>query len=434
MWIQCIKNKITRLNQNVMIRNGIIFTFFAFLNQGLNFLLLLILTQFLTTEMYGKLNLFNTYLLFINIFIMLNTTGLVGVNFFKVTRTELQKTIYSIISIGMAISIISIIILIVFSKHIENISGFKPFFFGLAIIYCFFNNISSINLVLWRSEQKVFQYGIFSASLALLNTLITILLIVTFNSQWESRIYAQFIISCLFVIISIKFLVQRKYINLKERPCKKFYIEDFKFGIPLIPNAISWWATQGVNRIFINNFFGLSSVGYFSFSANICNLIQVVGSSFYQSYQVDIYKEIQNSTKESKRNLRDLTIRITYIYIIITGLFFIISYTLVPIFFPAYAKSSTMFLPLCLGAFFSNMQQLFISYLYYFKKTSIIMYINMSCTLISLILGYLLIKYNILIAAYLICLTQATIFILTFLYSQKLYPIYSYFSSKRQIN
>lgn len=417
-------NKLKSLwNKNEVARNGLIFTFFAFLNQGVNFVLLLVLTRFLAPDMYGKLNLFNTYLLFINIFVMLNATGLVGVNYFKVSRAHTQKTVYSITLIGLICTIGSLLILNIVPHYIERITGFGSFYLSMAVLYCFFNNISSLNLVLWRSEQKPVQYGIYSASLVLLNAVLTILLIVVGKMEWEARIYAQFSISCIFVLISSSFLLRRKYIILKEIPKRKYFIESIKFGVPLIPNAISWWATQGVNRILINRFHDLLYVGYFSFASNVCNLIQVIGSSFYQSFQVDIYKQLGKSKEEAVPYLRRFTWRITGIYIIITLGFLLCSYILVPFVFPNYRGSMPMFFPLCMGAFFSNMQQVFISYLFYFGKTKIIMYISVSCAIISAILGCLLIKFNILIAAYLVCFTHLCGFLLILWYSQRLYPL-----------
>lgn len=427
MCAPCIMSKLMSLwKGNPVARNGIIFTFFAFLNQGINFLLLLVLTSFLVPEMYGKLNLFNTYLLFINIFVMLNANGLVGVNYFKVSREHTQKTIYSIILTGCFFTIFSILVLCFFPDFWQQISGFSAVYLGLAVIYCFFNNISSLNLVLWRAEQKPIQYGFYSAGLVFLNAILTIVFIVFCKLEWEARIYAQFSVSCVFVTLSIVFLLKRKYVIPQEIPHIRYFLEIMKFGVPLIPNAISWWATQGVNRILINRFFDLASVGYFSFASNVCNLIQVVGSSFYQSYQVDIYKQLNKQKEEAVPYLRRLTLKITTLYIVISLIFFVCSYLLVPYVFPKYTDALPMFIPLCLGAFFSNMQQLFISYLFYFGRTKEIMWINVSCTIIGIALGYILIRYNILIAAYLLCFTHACVFILTFGYSQKLYSLEFY--------
>lgn len=413
-----------KFNNSSTAINGIIFTFFAFLNQGLNFLLLIALTNFLSPDMYGKLNLFNTYILFINILITLNSNGLVGVNYFKVTINHTRDTIYSIIIIGLLLSLSLILIIVNTATLIEGLCRFQYIYFILAILYCYFNNISSLNLILWRSEQKPIQFGLYSFGIVFLNVLLTILLITVYKIEWEARIYAQFIISCAFVVISFIFLLKRKYIIPIRIPKLKNILECIKFGVPLIPNAIAWWAIQGVNRIIINKYFNLIYVGYFSFASNICNLIQIVGTSFYQSFQVDIYANLKKPRSMAVPYLRNLSIKIALIYLIILIIFLLLSYILIPTFFPDYSSSLSLFPPLCIGAFFSNMQQLFISYLFYFSKTRQIMCINVICTTIGITLSYFLTKYSIILTAYLICIIHVLIFVLTFIYSQKLYPLY----------
>ena len=73
---------INKIRTNTLFRNGTLFAFFSFLNSGIGFLLLLVLASFIPPSEYGELNLFNTFVTLLSIFISLNATGIIAVDFF----------------------------------------------------------------------------------------------------------------------------------------------------------------------------------------------------------------------------------------------------------------------------------------------------------------------------------------------------------------
>ena len=70
---------------NDFVKNSLLFSAFSFLNSGLNFLLLLMLANYLTAEDYGQLNMYNILLTFLGFVIPLNCNSYISVVYYRNT-------------------------------------------------------------------------------------------------------------------------------------------------------------------------------------------------------------------------------------------------------------------------------------------------------------------------------------------------------------
>ena len=111
-------SKIRVLLQNKTVRNGGVFAVFSFVNQGINFFLLLILSWYISTESYGKLNLFYTGVAVISILISLDSHGIIAVNYFKKTRKQLAEYVNAVLLITLLVSITFVTCVFFFSGTI----------------------------------------------------------------------------------------------------------------------------------------------------------------------------------------------------------------------------------------------------------------------------------------------------------------------------
>lgn len=75
----------------------------------------------------------------------------------------------------------------------------------LALLICYLQVFSSINLDIWRLEEKPVSYGLYSVSTVLLNFILTLVLVISFQQGWLGRLYAQVGVGIVFFFISIIF-------------------------------------------------------------------------------------------------------------------------------------------------------------------------------------------------------------------------------------
>lgn len=412
----------TKISHNVVARNGILFSFFSFLNNGISFFLLLIIAGFISPEGYGELNLFTTLIVLLSFLISLNTTGILSVDFFNLPKSEMAKMVNVVLFISTGMFLILFIFLLFFSSFLEIKIGLSSYYQLIALLICYFQVFSAVNLDFFRLEEKVIQYGIYSVSATVLNFVLTILFVVYWDADWEGRVYAQLGVCVCFFFISICLMVGKKYLCIRETFNKLYLKNALSFGVPLIPHSMSFWFRQGLDRYIINNFYSVSAVGIFSFSYNFANIIQTVGVAFNATNSVFIYKEISKGA--GARCILKKQTKIMLVFFLLFSLcIYLAASIFIPILLPKYTDSIKYLFPLCLSSFFQCMYLLFVNYLFFFKKTKKLMYITFSLSILHALLSLWLTQYSMMYTAYVGLITNLLIALSVFIYSRRVYKV-----------
>ena len=137
---------INKIRTNTLFRNGTLFAFFSFLNSGIGFLLLLVLASFIPPSEYGELNLFNTFVTLLSIFISLNATGIIAVDFFSVEKTQLRRMLSTVLCLSSVSFLVFSLLLLFFSAFFERIIGLSAEYQWLGLLVCYMQVFSTVNL------------------------------------------------------------------------------------------------------------------------------------------------------------------------------------------------------------------------------------------------------------------------------------------------
>ena len=151
-------SKIQSLLQNKTVRNGGIFAVFSFVNQGINFILLFVLSWYISTESYGKLNLFYTGVAVVSILISLDTQGIIAVNYFKKTRKQLAEYVNAILLITLIVSITLGICVSAFNGAIFRISSIELNYQLICVFICASSILYNLLTEIYRLEERPFIY------------------------------------------------------------------------------------------------------------------------------------------------------------------------------------------------------------------------------------------------------------------------------------
>lgn len=413
-----ILKHINTIKNNKLVKNGFLFTLFSFINTGISFLLLIILARYISPSEYGKLNLFNTLITLLNIIISLNSVGIISVDFFNYPKNTIKKLISSVILISTGVLLFGILMIILFNNFSIKAIGLSIEYQFIAIFICYIQVFTSINLDIWRLEERPTQYGVYSIATGFANFGLTLLLVIPYKMGWEGRIYAQSCVSIIFIILSIIILNRKGY--LKKPKFDLWAIKNsLSFGLPLIPHSASSWIRQGLDRYIINFFYTSVEVGYFSFAFNFANIIHIIGSAFNSTNSVYIYKTLAEDSLDKFQQLKKQIKILTITFILITILVYISVIVFIPIVTPQYEDSIPFLLPLCVSALFQCIYYLYVNYIFYYKKTKILMYITFLMSIIHLTLSIILTRYSIMFTAYITLFVNIAITFLVYKYSKK---------------
>lgn len=413
-------NRIKDILSNKTLRSGSLFAFFSFLNRGLNFFLLIILSWYIMPSSYGQLNLFYTAIGIVGYVICLCTSGIVGIKYFKVPKKVLSQYINVVLSCTLIVTALLVLIIAVFHDDLEEISQLTPTLQIVCVYLCATNVVYNLFLDIYRFEEKAMKYGIITVVSTLINVVATLLLVIVVEQDWLGRVEGNVIAATVFLIIGIVLLSKKKYITC-SMPEKAMYQETLAYGIPLIPHCCNGFLRQGMDRYIINAHFTTESVGLFSFAVNFASIIYTVGAAFNSSNSVYIFKNLSSEDSGVKARLRKQTI-------LLISFYFAFSFVLVggcvlfiPFVFPNYSGAIVFLFPLCMGTFFQCVYLQFCNILYYYKKTRQLMYMTVSVSIIHLMLSLLLTQYSVLFTAYISMISSGIEAALVCWYSRKLY-------------
>lgn len=409
-----------KVRNNKTLLNGSLFSLFSFANQGISFVLLILLANYISPAEYGQLSLFNTLVQFIGYFVALSTTGYISISFFQRDKEHFKQDLSTISFITILCTGIVLVLMLLSKTIIIKLTNLPEHFLWIALSVSFCQVFSYLYMDYLRIQEKVGKYGLMSCSFALLNFAITLYFVIDRKYGWEGRPLAQIICAFLYALISIfLFSRQRMFVcSFKWMDYKRIIL----WGLPLIPHLATVWLKQGGDRLIINHFHTSEDVGIFSFALNMMSVIIMIGSAFNATNSVSIYKILSLTIPlQEKKDLLKKQIReIGLIYMVAYFVILILGLVLVPLVIAQYSSSIPYFLILSVAGLFQCFYLLYCNYLFYYHKNKIIMNVTFGMAVLHLCLSFVFTRYSLYFTTTIYTIIQILIFLLIKNKSQKL--------------
>ena len=406
--------------KNDTIRNGTFFSLFSFINKGINFLLLLILANFITPAEYGYLNLFNTIVMVIGYFIAMSSEGYLSVSYFSEGKDSVIQCVSCTLLTTSIVAVLFLLSILLKGSLISNFLNLPQQLLYLAVFTCFFSVFFRMAMNYFRIQKKVYAYGIISCGNAILYFIASILLIKYMQLSWEGCVFSQFGSNLIFGLFALGLFLYKKFISI---PSVKYWKKMLFWGLPLIPHLATIFIRQGCDRYIINHFHGINEVGLFSFALNLTNIIIMIGMSFNDSNSVELFEILGNKdiNNEKKKNLLQKQKRYIFkIYLFSSLIILTFGFFLTPIVLPKYEASVNYFAILTLYGFFHCLYFLYTNFLFYFKKNKILMYFTFFSAILHLALSLALTKYSLFATCFIYCFSQLIVVFFVRNYAKKL--------------
>ncbi len=412
---------ISKILKSSLIKASSIYTLTSFFNALIPFILLPILTRYLTPEDYGIISMFGMLLTFIGVILGLNVHGAINRVFFE-QNINFKEYIFNCLLILISTSFVSLILICIFINPISKLSSISNLWILIAVISSFFQFVYLSLLSIYRSQMQAKKFAFFQILQSLINSLLTIILIIIYKKGWNGRLISQSIAIIFTGIFSLYIIMKhwvKKTINLD-------YIKhSLKYSVPLIPQSLGGMLIMLPSRFIITNLIGLKATGIYTVGLQIGSIIGLFADAFNKAYSPWLFEKLNKSNKVIKLKI----VKFTYLYIILILLFAIFLSIISPLigkYFlgKSFNESTNIIFFIALGASFHGMYYMFVNYLFYVYKTNISAVITIVCGLLNIPTTYFFTKkFNIMGSAITYCLIYFIMFILTFLMSNKEYKM-----------
>lgn len=381
-----------------LFRKSFIYVFCDGINKAIPFLLLPFITHYLTPADYGIVTNINVYIQVISVFCYTCSVGVIPVVFYKLDKAELQKYISTIIIINIITLLLCCILSIFISHWIDRVLNISVNFQILSLISILFSGVTSVNMILWRCEEKAVAFGSYQISQSAVNALSTIVFVIILLMGWKGRVYSMILTSIIFGLFSLYLLYKEGYVSIYIN--KKYAKQLLVFAIPLIPHALSFWFKSGIDKIMLTNMTNLTSNGLYSVSLTWGGIISMFLTAFSNAYNPYIFKKLscfdkcKDSTVNEQRRLVKLIYGMILLIFIFSVIMFFISFVLIQIMYDDSYYGSLQYLPwIMLAQFFQGVYLLFVCFIHYSFKTKILGIITLSSSLLQVGITYLMILY-----------------------------------------
>ncbi|PKP20985.1 MAG: hypothetical protein CVU05_07755, partial [Bacteroidetes bacterium HGW-Bacteroidetes-21] len=220
-----------------------IFTLANVINAAIPFLLLPVLTYYLSPADFGIISMFQVLLTILLPFAGYNSES-------SVIRYYYEKDKYnysSFISNALYLILIGALVLVpvFFFFHEEIIRllfgaeapKVSEKWLWVMLIIAVSQNIFQVQQNLLQVQYRAVEYGIYRILKTALELGLSVILIVYVNNTWVSRMEGQFIPALLFMVISLFLLYKNKLLNMKfDWKCMR---ANLAYGFPLLPHVLS---------------------------------------------------------------------------------------------------------------------------------------------------------------------------------------------------
>lgn len=276
-----------------LMKNTLIITVGKICTQLITFFLLPLYTGVLSTEEFGIVDLLNTIVSLLLPIVTFQVEHAVFRELIEVRDNEEKKK--QIISSSIITVIVQcglfILLYLLFSRYINN--QYKIYLLLNVIAYIF----SSLMLQITRGLGDNKKYALGSFISAVSTVLFNLLFLLIIKLRADGLLLGTFFGQLFCFLYLFCFLKIYKYIDVKS--FSRCLVKSlWKYSIPLIPNAISWWIFNASDRLIVSSIIGLSANGLLATANKFSGVIITIYNIFHISWTESVALHINDDDIE----------------------------------------------------------------------------------------------------------------------------------------
>lgn len=415
-------NKLLKIFESKLFKSSGIYTLSNIFEKSIPFLLLPVLTRYLSTEDYGIVSMFVVLVGLTIPFTGLATKPAVLRSYYKKEidfPAYVSNTLFILLFSTAGVTII----FAVFADQISEYSGFPADWLFTVIIVSSTQYVANILLVIWQAQNKPIQYGVYKIGLTALNLSIALGLIIGLGYGWEGKILGQIFATALFFVIGV--IILWRYHLIKFTIVKEYISHALSYGVPLIPHSLSTFLITMIDRVFITNMVSLSETGIYTVGYQIGMIVGVLADSFNKAWTPWLFEKLNEGGTRIKKKI----VKFTYAYIVgITALAIFLS-LIAPWFMSFFVgtefSGSVQFVFwIAIGYSFKGMYYMVTNYIFFVEKTHLLSWMTFVAAGVNILLNYFFIRsFGAIGAAQATTITYLIQFLLTWYLAARTYKM-----------
>jgi O-antigen/teichoic acid export membrane protein len=405
---------------NKLFSNSMIYIISLLFNKGLSFVLLPVLTFYLSKEDYGVLGFVTAMSTIASIYIGFFPSVFLLSKYAQYGKERISEYIHHILL--LTISTFFLVLLILF--------GLKDFILPEAIVkknliivvitcYALFTVFFNFLDTLFQVEKNAIKFAILQTVQSVGALGLALILIIEFSYGWKGKYYAELAVLFFIFLFTIYYIIKNKYYKFNTNFKKLKEVTFFLF--PITFTVLGLYIMGTIDRIFVADMIGLEAAGIYNVAIIMAVIINMVYDSIIKAFNPILYESYSDRSGQSKRKI----VKIIYAYslicvVVLAGYIFFLPYVFHLMINDKFSDALVLIPILALGFTFEGLRKGLESQLVFNNKVKSLAVVTLIASLTNIVLNYFLIKiYGIQGAAYATAIAFFVLYILTFILFSK---------------
>ena len=186
-----------------------IYTISNVINAAIPFLMLPILTRYLSTTDYGILSNFSVISNFLIPLVGINLMASIQVQYLK-DDVDNRNYLTSVFRLNIFLGLLFTLAVVVFSDFVNDLTGVPVEILYLMGVYALFHVTIEVLLAVWRMEDRAINYGLFRIGRTVLELALVVIFVVVLRLDFIGSIYALLISYGIASLIAVVILFQKR--------------------------------------------------------------------------------------------------------------------------------------------------------------------------------------------------------------------------------
>lgn len=380
-----IINRIHKMD--IVTKASLVYILVGFFQKGISLISGPIFTRLLSTQEYGVLSVFNSWIDVLGVVAMLSLSAGVYNNGMMDYENERDEFTFSLLILSnIATSIIGVIFYI-FKDQVITVLNIPKELIAVMFVVFFFSPALSF----WTARQRYEYKYKFSCIVTVLSTFLAVLssIIIVYFEENDKVIYkikSEKTVLLLFWIVAYLYIAYKSKFKIKI----KYWKYALKFNLPLIPHYLSNYILNSMDRVMIANLVNTTAAAIYSVAYSAAFMIQI----FWQSVNAAILPLIYEKIKAKKE--KDIQSKV-FPFICLYGILCVFVSCVAPELFlilapPSYYEGIYLVPILSIGVFFTGVYCLFANVEFYYKSTKAVAINSILAAIFNIVLNYIFIK------------------------------------------
>jgi O-antigen/teichoic acid export membrane protein len=405
-----------------LLRQAGVYTVSNLLSRAFPFLLLPIMTRFLSPADYGIVAMFALTTTVLEPFISVGLAGALTVTYYD-KSTDLAAYLGTGLIMVATIALPFLALLLLLGDQISSVTSVPALWLVLVVPYIVARAVGSSLLALLRVREKAVLFSLFQNLQTVGAIVLALVLVIALQLAWRGRVAADLVIAGAFAVGSLVWLRRSGWLRFEY--VRTYARQIATFGVPLIPHTLGAALILQTDRLFLTNLVGVDETGIYTVGYQLALVIELVAVSFNYAYAPWLFRRLTDGDDHVKRQL------VRYTYVQFAGMAVLAA--TVAIVMPwlagmlldrSFAGSGEFVGWFALGFFFSGLYYMVTNYIFYAQRTRWLAAVTITVAAINVPLTYGLIKLNGAVgAAQAMSISLGLSFLFTWIVSQRVYPM-----------